>query len=156
MLHDQGYKVIGVTLQLYDYGDIVEKKGACCAGRDIYDAKRVADCMGFRHYVFNYQSIFKEEVIEDFADSYLRGETPIPCVRCNQSVKFRDLFKVAKQLNADALATGHYVRRIEDKIGNVQMLRGKDYKKDQSYFLSMTTREQLEFLRFPLGELKKI
>ena len=153
-LHEKGYQVIGITLQLYDLGVTLEKKGACCAGQDIYDAKEVADKLGFPHYVLNYESIFKESVMEDFADSYLRGETPIPCVRCNQSVKFRDLFKVAKNLGADALATGHYVRRINGEDG-AQLLRAVDTNKDQSYFLFATTKEQLEYLHFPLGAMTK-
>lgn len=154
MLHKQGYEVIGVTLQLYDMGIDLEKKGACCAGKDIYDAKNVAERMGFAHYVLNYESIFKQEVMEDFADSYLRGETPIPCVKCNQSVKFRDLFKVARDLNADALVTGHYVQR---KIGanGAELHKAFDDSKDQSYFLFATTQEQLEYIHFPLGGMKK-
>lgn len=154
MLHKAGYNVIGVTLQLYDYGMTVGKKGACCAGQDIYDAKTIADKFGFAHYVLDYESIFKQEVIDDFADSYLRGETPIPCVKCNQSVKFRDLFKVAKDLNADALVTGHYVQRIDnDNIAQMHMAHDKN--KDQSYFLFATTQEQLNFLHFPLGGFTK-
>ena len=154
MLHRQGYEVIGVTLQLYDLGVDLEKKGACCAGKDIYDAKSVADRMGFAHYVLNYESIFKQEVIEDFADSYLRGETPIPCVKCNQSVKFRDLFKVAKDLDADALVTGHYVQRKEGENG-AELHKAYDDSKDQSYFLFATTQEQLEYIHFPLGGMQK-
>ncbi|PIR33892.1 MAG: tRNA 2-thiouridine(34) synthase MnmA [Alphaproteobacteria bacterium CG11_big_fil_rev_8_21_14_0_20_44_7] len=154
MLHNAGYDVIGVTLQLYDYGAVVAKKGACCAGQDIYDAKMVAEKFGFPHYVLDYESIFKDEVMDDFADSYLRGETPIPCVKCNQSVKFRDLFKVAKDLNADALVTGHYVQRI-DVDGKAQMHRAHDKNKDQSYFLFATTQEQLDYLHFPLGGMSK-
>ena len=155
VLSHLGYNVVGITLQLFDYGKLAGKKGTCCAGRDIYDAKRVADKMGFKHYVFNYESVFRDEVINDFADSYIRGETPIPCVRCNQGVKFRDLFLAAKKLGADALATGHYVKRIEEEDGFAMMARGFYTKKDQSYFLAMTTREQLEFLRFPLGGMEK-
>lgn len=154
MLHKAGYQVIGVTLQLYDFGMTVGKKGACCAGQDIYDAKMVAEKFGFAHYVLDYESIFRNEVMEDFADSYLRGETPIPCVKCNQSVKFRDLFKVAKDLGADALATGHYVQR-KDVSGHAQMHMAADKTKDQSYFLFATTQEQLDFLHFPLGGLNK-
>lgn len=154
MLHKAGYEVIGVTLQLYDYGLTVGKKGACCAGQDIYDAKMVAEKFGFPHYVLDYESIFKDEVMEDFADSYLKGETPIPCVKCNQSVKFRDLFKVAKDLGADALATGHYVQR-KDINGEAQMHIAADPNKDQSYFLFATTQEQLDFLHFPLGGFTK-
>lgn len=154
LLKQQGYEVIGVTLQLYDYGMTVGKKGACCAGQDIYDAQMAAEKIGIPHYVLNYESIFKEAVINDFADSYLRGETPIPCVRCNQKVKFQDLFKVAKDLNADFLATGHYVQRIEVD-GKAQLHSGFDDGKDQSYFLFTTTQEQLDFLRFPIGHLNK-
>lgn len=153
MLHKAGYQVIGVTLQLYDYGITVGKKGACCAGQDIYDAKMVAEKFGFAHYVLDYESIFKNEVMEDFADSYMRGETPIPCVKCNQSVKFRDLFKVAKDLGADALATGHYVQRKGNAPAEMHMAADKN--KDQSYFLFATTQEQLDFLHFPLGGMSK-
>ena len=156
MLHKAGYQVIGVTLQLYDFGLTVGKKGACCAGQDIYDAKMVADKFGFAHYVLDYESVFKNEVMEDFADSYLRGETPIPCVKCNQSVKFRDLFKVAKDLGADALVTGHYVRRVDAPNSNhAQMHMAVDKTKDQSYFLFATTQEQLDYIHFPLGGLTK-
>lgn len=153
-LHQLGYQVIGVTMQLYDHGVALEKKGACCAGKDIYDAKQVADEMGFPHYILNYENVFKQDVIDDFVDTYLKGETPIPCVKCNQSVKFRDLFKMAKDLNADALATGHYVQRIENN-GQTQLHKGHDETKDQSYFLFATTQEQLDFVHFPLGHLKK-
>lgn len=153
LLKEEGYNVVGITLQLYDYKGIV-KTGTCCAGQDIYDAKRVAEKLDFPHYVLNYESIFKDAVMEDFADSYLKGETPIPCVRCNQSVKFRDLFKVAKDLGADALATGHYVRRVEGKNG-AELHRGSDLNRDQSYFLFSTTREQVDFIHFPLGNLTK-
>lgn len=151
LLKEQGYDVIGITLQLYDVGEVLKKKNACCAGADIYDAKQVAALHGFPHYVLNYQNLFRESVIDDFADSYLRGETPIPCVKCNQSVKFRDLMKVAQDLGADALATGHYVRREVGKNGAAELHKAIDDGKDQSYFLFATTREQLEFLRFPLG-----
>ncbi len=154
VLKHQGHEVIGVTLQLYDYGLTVGKKGACCAGQDIYDALQAAEKIGIPHYVLNYESIFKESVIDDFADSYLRGETPIPCVRCNQKVKFRDLFKVAKDLGADCLATGHYVRRIENS-GTIELHQGFETAKDQSYFLFTTTRDQLDYLRFPIGALNK-
>jgi len=153
MLHKAGYQVIGITLQLYDFSGPM-KKGACCAGQDIYDAKMVAESYGFPHYVLDYESVFKKEVMEDFADSYLSGETPIPCVKCNQSVKFRDLFKAAKDLNADALATGHYVRRIDGENG-AELHGGVDAAKDQSYFLFATTQEQLDFLHFPLGGMTK-
>lgn len=151
LLHEQGYDVVGVTLQLYDYGEALRKKGACCAGQDIYDARRVAEARGFPHYVLNYESHFRDSVIEDFADSYMRGETPIPCVRCNQTVKFRDLLKVARDLGADCMATGHYVQRAVDADGRATLLRAVDPGKDQSYFLFATTQEQLDFLRFPLG-----
>ena len=154
VLKEQGYEVIGITLQLYDHGAMVEKKGACCAGQDIHDAKRVAEAINIPHYVLNYESIFKQSVMDDFADSYMRGETPIPCVRCNQSVKFRDLFKVAKDLGADALATGHYVQR-KDGTSGPELHRAADHDKDQSYFLFATTKEQLSFLHFPLGGLRK-
>ena len=154
LLAEQGYDVVGVTLQLYDHGAAVGRKGACCAGQDIYDAHRVAEAVGIPHYVLDYESKFSENVIDDFADSYLRGETPIPCVRCNQSVKFRDLLAVAKDLGAEALATGHYVRRVMGPHGP-ELHRAKDASRDQSYFLFATTREQLEFLRFPLGDLTK-
>lgn len=152
LLHEQGYEVIGVTLQLYDFGAALQKKGACCAGQDIYDARRVAEARGFPHYVLNYENNFKDSVIEDFADSYLRGETPIPCVRCNQTVKFRDLLAVAKDLGADCMATGHYIQRtVNPDTGGAELLRAVDPGKDQSYFLFATTQEQLDFLRFPLG-----
>jgi tRNA-specific 2-thiouridylase len=152
LLHEQGYDVIGVTLQLYDHGAAIQKKGACCAGQDIYDARRVAEERGFPHYVLNYEDKFKDSVIEEFADSYLRGETPIPCVRCNQSVKFRDLLAVAQDLGADCMATGHYIqRRVDPSTNRSEILRAVDPTKDQSYFLFATTQEQVDFLRFPLG-----
>lgn len=153
-MKEQDYDVIGITLQLYDSNEITKKKNACCAGTDIYDAKKVAEKFNFPHYVLNYQSHFKQAVIDDFADSYLNGETPIPCVKCNQSVKFRDLLKVAQDLGADALATGHYVQRKVIK-GSPQLHKAFDANKDQSYFLFATTKEQLEFLRFPLGANNK-
>lgn len=151
LLHEQGYDVIGVTLQLYDYGAALAKKGACCAGADIYDARRVAEERGFPHYVLDYESNFRESVIEDFADSYLRGQTPIPCVRCNQTVKFRDLLKVARDLGAECMATGHYIQRVVNNDGRAELRRAVDDTKDQSYFLFATTQEQVDFLRFPLG-----
>lgn len=154
LLHDEGYEVIGVTLQLYDYGAAVGKKGACCAGQDIYDARKVCDRLGVPHYVLNYESKFKESVIDDFVETYLAGETPIPCVRCNQTVKFRDLLQTAQDLGADAMATGHYVQRV-DENGRAQLHCGADADKDQSYFLFATTQEQLDFLRFPLGGMHK-
>lgn len=153
-LYEMGYNVIGITLQLYDHGANLAKKGACCAGQDIYDAKMVADKFGFPHYVLDYESKFKQSVVDDFADSYIRGETPLPCVRCNQSVKFKDLLKMAKDLDADFLATGHYVKKIEGKNGP-ELHKAIDHTKDQSYFLFATTREQLSFLQFPLGSMTK-
>ncbi len=154
MLAREGYDVIGVTLQLYDHGAAVNKPGACCAGQDIHDARRVADGLGIPHYVLDYESRFREKVIEDFADTYLAGFTPIPCVRCNQTVKFADLMKLAKDLGADCLATGHYVRRVEGADGG-ELHRAADPGRDQSYFLFATTRAQLGFLRFPLGGMEK-
>ena len=154
LLHAEGYDVIGVTLQLYDHGAAVNRPGACCAGQDIRDARRVAEEAGFPHYVLDYETRFRESVIDDFADSYLRGETPLPCVRCNQTVKFTDLMAMARDLDADCLATGHYVRRIETESG-AELHKAADPAKDQSYFLFATTREQLGYLRFPLGGLSK-
>jgi tRNA-specific 2-thiouridylase len=154
LLARAGYDVVGVTLQLYDHGAAIQKKGACCAGQDILDARQAADAIGIPHYVLDYESRFKEQVIEEFADAYLRGETPIPCVRCNQTVKFRDLLDVARDLGAVAMATGHYVRR-EDTPTGPQLHRAADAGRDQSYFLFATTREQLDYLRFPLGGLPK-
>ncbi|MEQ9812649.1 MAG: tRNA 2-thiouridine(34) synthase MnmA [Azospirillaceae bacterium] len=153
-LKRQGYDVVGITLQLYDHGMAVQKKGACCAGQDIYDARLVADRFGFPHYVLDYESRFSDAVMDDFAESYLRGETPIPCVRCNQTVKFRDLMATARDLDADCLATGHYIRRVEGPAGP-ELHRAADPAKDQSYFLFATTAGQLAFLRFPLGDLTK-
>ncbi len=154
MMHNSGHNVIGITLQLFDYGMALQKKGACCAGQDIYDAKMVADKFGFPHYILNYENKFRQEVIDDFADSYIRGETPLPCVRCNQSVKFKDLLKAAKDLNADALATGHYVQKIMNN-NIAEMHKGVSDEKDQSYFLFSTTQEQLDYLMFPLGNQTK-
>jgi tRNA-specific 2-thiouridylase len=154
LLARAGYDVVGVTLQLYDHGAAIQKKGACCAGQDILDARQAADAIGIPHYVLDYESRFKEQVIEEFADAYLRGETPIPCVRCNQTVKFRDLLDVARDLGAVAMATGHYVRREAAPTGP-QLHRAADAGRDQSYFLFATTREQLDYLRFPLGGLPK-
>ena len=150
LLVEQGYDVVGVTLQLYDHGMAVGKKGACCAGQDIYDAHQVAEKIGIPHYVLDYENRFSQDVMDDFADSYLRGETPIPCVRCNQRVKFRDMLAMAKDLGAEALATGHYVRRVMGPNG-AELHRAADTNRDQSYFLFATTQEQLDFLRFPLG-----
>ena len=154
LLARAGYDVVGVTLQLYDHGAAIQKKGACCAGQDIHDARTAAEAIGIPHYVLDYESRFRQQVIEDFADSYLRGETPIPCIRCNQTVKFRDLLDVARELGADAMATGHYVRR-EEGPGGPELHRAADPARDQSYFLFATTREQLDYLRFPLGGLPK-
>ena len=154
LLHDQGYEVIGITLQLYDHGVAVQSKGACCAGLDIHDARIVSARLGIPHYVLDYESRFHDQVMQDFADSYLRGETPIPCVRCNQTVKFTDLLATARDLGADCLATGHYAQRLETDCG-VSLVRGADKAKDQSYFLFATTAEQLAFLRFPLGSMSK-
>ena len=154
LLREEGYDVVGITLQLYDHGQAVNKAKACCAGQDIYDARRVAERLDMPHYVLDYESRFRQSVMDDFADSYLRGETPIPCVRCNQSVKFRDLLSTARELGAEALATGHYIRRVEG-AGGPELHRAVDRERDQSYFLFATTREQLDFLRFPLGGLTK-
>ncbi len=151
---EAGYDTIGVTLQLYDDGAARARVGACCAGADIADARRVADRLGIPHYVLDYESAFRTAVIDDFADAYLAGHTPVPCIRCNQTVKFRDLLSVARDLGAECLATGHYVRRIEGAAG-AELHAGIDPAKDQSYFLYATTREQLDFLRFPLGGLTK-
>lgn len=155
LLHEQGYDVVGVTLQLYDHGAAIDRKGACCAGQDIYDARRVAESRGFPHYVLDYESRFKEQVMDDFADSYLRGETPIPCVQCNMSVKFADLLKTARDLKADCLATGHYIQRVINKDGKAELHRAIEHGKDQSYFLFATTQDQLDYLRFPIGNWTK-
>lgn len=154
LLKDQGYDVVGITLQLYDHGAAVQRKGACCAGQDIHDARRVADAIGIPHYVLDYESRFADAVMDEFADSYLRGETPVPCVRCNQTVKFRDMLETAQDLGAKALATGHYLMREGDESG-AKLYRGKDPLKDQSYFLFATTQTQADFLRFPLGGMSK-
>ncbi len=154
VLAKAGYDVVGVTLQLYDHGAAVQKKGACCAGQDIHDARKVADAVGFPHYVLDYESRFSNQVMEAFADSYLAGETPIPCVLCNQTVKFADLLATARELDAACLATGHYIRRVAGPDGP-ELHRAVDASRDQSYFLFATTPEQLDFLRFPLGDLRK-
>lgn len=149
-----GAEVIGITLQLYDYGAATGRKGACCAGDDIRDARRVADRLGFAHYVFDHESAFREEVVERFADDYLAGRTPIPCIRCNMGPKFTDLLRMARELGADCLATGHYVRRVVGPAGP-ELHRALDPARDQSYFLYATTEEQLDYLRFPLGGMPK-
>ena len=154
LMAERGFEVIGITLQLYDHGAARGRAGACCAGQDIADARRVAQALGIPHYVLDYEQRFREAVIDDFADTYAGGETPIPCVRCNQTVKFHDLVGVAKDLGADFLATGHYVRRVEGLDGP-ELHRAADHGRDQSYFLFATTQEQLDFLRFPLGGLEK-
>ena len=154
LLHEAGHEVVGITLQLYDHGKAVGRQGACCAGRDIADARAVADHLGIAHYVLDFEARFKAAVIDDFADSYARGVTPIPCVRCNQRIKFQDLMGIARELGAAALATGHYVRRIRGPDGP-ELHRAADRAKDQSYFLFATTPAQLAFLRFPLGDLTK-
>ena len=154
LMKEEGYDVTGITLKLYDDTKQSKEGRQCCAGQDIMDAKRVSDKISIKHEILYYQKKFKTEVIDSFIDSYAAGETPIPCVQCNQTVKFRDLFKYAKDLNADALITGHYVSRIQQN-GNASMYRAKDHNRDQSYFLFSTTQEQLNFLRFPLGEIDK-
>jgi tRNA-uridine 2-sulfurtransferase len=154
MLHNDGYDVVGITLQLYDHGKAVSKSGTCCAGRDINDARNVADAIGIPHYVLDFETRFKEAVIDDFADTYLRGETPIPCVRCNETVKFTDLLVKAEDLGADLMVTGHYVRRLMGQDG-AELHAGSDYTRDQSYFMFSMNREQLDFLRFPLGHMDK-
>jgi tRNA-specific 2-thiouridylase len=154
LLARDGYDVVGVTLQLYDHGAAIRKKHACCAGQDIHDARRVAERLGIPHYVLDYEERFRKAVIDDFADAYARGETPIPCVRCNERVKFADLVVLARELGADALATGHYVRR-SDGANGPELHVAADASRDQSYFLFKTTTEQLAFVRFPLGGLQK-
>jgi tRNA-specific 2-thiouridylase len=149
-----GAEVIGVTMQLYDHGEAVKRSGSCCAGQDIYDARSVADRLGIAHYVLDYESRFRSGVVERFADEYAQGRTPVPCSLCNQGVKFTDLIAFARELGADCLATGHYVRRVVTPDG-IELHKGADPSRDQSYFLYATTREQLEFLRFPLGDLPK-
>jgi len=153
VLKEEGYDVIGVTLQLYDHGAALAKKGACCAGRDIHDARRVAETMGFPHYVLDYENTFREAVIEEFADAYLAGATPVPCIRCNERVKFKDLLATAKELDADCMATGHYIQRKLGATGP-ELHCAADANRDQSYFLFSTTPDQLDYLRFPLGHLQ--
>ncbi|OAN70577.1 tRNA 2-thiouridine(34) synthase MnmA [Rhodobacteraceae bacterium EhC02] len=151
-LAEEGYDVVGVTLQLYDHGAALAKKGACCAGLDIHDARRVAETMGFPHYVLDYENVFKDAVIDEFADSYLAGATPVPCIRCNERVKFKDLLETARDLEADCMATGHYIQRKMGAKGP-ELHAAADAARDQSYFLFSTTAEQLDYLRFPLGHL---
>ncbi len=153
LLKRDGHEVIGITLQLYG-ASAAKQKGACCAGQDIYDARRVAEKLAIPHYVLDYEERFRERVIKDFAQTYARGETPVPCVRCNERVKFTDLMETARELGAEALATGHYVRRVEGADGP-ELHTAADPRRDQSYFLFATTREQLSFLRFPLGTMEK-
>ncbi len=152
-LAEEGYDVVGVTLQLYDHGAALAKKGACCAGLDIHDARRVAETMGFPHYVLDYENIFKDAVIDEFAESYLAGATPVPCIRCNERVKFKDLLQTARDLDADCMATGHYIQRKMGEQGP-ELHSAADANRDQSYFLFSTTAEQLNYLRFPLGHLR--
>ena len=154
IVKSQGYDVVGVTLQLYDHGAATHRKGACCAGQDIHDARKVAQQLDIPHYVLDYETRFKEKVIDSFAASYIAGETPIPCISCNQTVKFYDLLETAKSLGADALATGHYIR-TKKIAGKRKMYRPIDTERDQSYFLFATTQDQLDFLRFPLGDMTK-
>ena len=149
-----GAETIGITLQLYDHGEAVGRTGSCCAGQDIRDARAVADKLGIAHYVFDHESAFRTSVIEDFADEYMAGRTPIPCVKCNMGVKFTDLFRLARELGADCLATGHYVRRVMGAQG-AELHRAADPARDQSYFLFATTHDQLDYLRFPLGGMPK-
>lgn len=154
LLHYQGFDVVGITLQLYDHGAAIAKKGACCAGQDIYDARKIADQCGFPHFVLDYENRFKEKVIDDFVNTYLQGATPIPCVKCNEEVKFKDLMNAAKDFGATKMATGHYIQAIH-KDNKTQLHRGIDPVRDQSYFLFTTTQQQADYLMFPLGGLQK-
>jgi tRNA-uridine 2-sulfurtransferase len=156
LLKAEGYDVVGITLQLYDHGAATHRKGACCAGQDIHDARDVAAKLGIPHYVLDYEDRFRESVIDNFADSYALGETPVPCIECNRSVKFRDLLKTARELGAAALATGHYVASHRLPDGSRALTCAADAERDQSYFLFATTREQLDFIRFPLGDMTKV
>ena len=153
LLKAEGYDVVGVTLQLYDHGAGTHRKGACCAGQDVYDARAVAERIGIPHYVLDYESRFKEAVIDRFAESYVAGETPVPCIECNQSIKFRDLLSTARELGAKVLATGHYVASRALPDGSRALYRAKEEERDQSYFLFGTSHAQLDLLRFPLGDL---
>jgi tRNA-specific 2-thiouridylase len=155
LLKAEGYDVVGITLQLYDHGAATHRKGACCAGQDIHDARNVAERIGIPHYVLDYESRFRESVIDNFADSYALGQTPVPCIECNRSIKFRDLLKTARELGAAALATGHYVASRQTDDGSRALVCAADSDRDQSYFLFATTREQLDYLRFPLGDMTK-
>src|SRR5437016_6995573 len=156
LLKAERYDVVGVTLQLYDHGEATHRKGACCAGQDIHDARAVAERIGIPHFVHDYESRFKELVIDRFAASYVAGETPVPCIECNQSIKFRDLLETARELGAGVLATGHYVASRPLPDGGRALYRARDAERDQSYFLFATTRDQLQLLRFPLGERTKV
>src|SRR5215216_4333150 len=155
LLKAEGYDVVGITLQLYDHGAAMHRKGACCAGQDVYDARAVAERIGIPHYVLGYESRFKEAVIDRFAESYLAGETPVPCVECNREIKFHDLLDTAKELGATVLATGHYVASRRTPDGARALYRARDEDRDQSYFLFATTPAQLDMLRFPLGDMGK-
>ena len=157
LLAREGYDVVGMTLQLYDHGEAVKRKGACCAGQDIHDARRVAETLGIPHYVLDYEDKFREQVINPFMESYIAGETPIPCITCNQTVKFADLLKTARELSAAALVTGHYIRSrlVDPETGRRAMYRPRDHGRDQSYFLFATTQDQIDYIRFPLGDLPK-
>ena len=154
LLHEEGYDVVGITLQLYDYGKSSLNSRSCCAGQDVYDAKHVADRLNIPHYVLDYEETFKKDVIDNFVESYVKGETPIPCVTCNQTVKFRDLLQTAREIGGDVIATGHYIRLVNRTQGQ-ELHRAVDASRDQSYFLFATTKSQLNFLRFPLGGLAK-
>src|SRR3989440_10910762 len=155
LLRAEGYDVVGVTLQLYDHGAATHRKGACCAGQDIYDARAVAERIGIPHYVLDYEPRFKEAVIDRFAESYVAGETPVPCVDCNQAIKFHDLLDTARELGAAVLATGHYVASRRQPDGSRALYRAREQERDQSYFLFATTRAQLDVVRFPLGDMAK-